>query len=120
VARNRTNLANLDVEIAEGNMCDAAPGARAITGVRFLFHVATDYRLWARNPQEILWNNQERTRLLMRAALVAGIERIVYTSSVATIACATDGRLADETMRVGELFAIGSYKRSKVCNEISI
>jgi dihydroflavonol-4-reductase len=114
---NRTNLANLDVGIAEGDMCESRSVARAMAGVRFLFHVAADYRLWAPNPQEILWNNQEGTRLLMEAALAAGVERIVYTSSVATIACATDGGIADETMRLGESCAIGAYKQSKVAAE---
>jgi dihydroflavonol-4-reductase len=114
---NRTNLADLDVGIIEGDMCEPTSVARAMVGVRFLFHVAADYRLWAPNPQEILWNNQEGTRLLMEAALAAGVERIVYTSSVATIACATDGGIADETMRLGESCAIGAYKQSKVAAE---
>ena len=87
----RVNLAGLDVEIVEGDMRDAAAVTRAMAGVRFLFHVAADYRLWARKPEEILVNNREGTRLLMEAALAAGVERIVYTSSVATIACAANG-----------------------------
>ena len=113
----RVNLAGLDVEIVEGDMCDAAAVARAMTGARFLFHVAADYRLWARKPEEILRNNREGTRLLMQAALAAGVERIVYTSSVATIACAHDGGQADETMGLGESCAIGAYKQSKVAAE---
>ncbi len=111
------NLAGLDVEIVEGDMRDAVPVARAMAGARFLFHVAADYRLWARNPQEILWNNREGTRLLMQTALTAGVERIVYTSSVATIACPADGGQADETMRINESCAIGAYKQSKVAAE---
>ncbi|MGA7385305.1 MAG: hopanoid-associated sugar epimerase [Methylocella sp.] len=113
----RTNLAGLDVEIVEGDMCDAASLARAMAGARFLFHVAADYRLWAPNPQEILWTNREGTRLLMQTALAADVERIVYTSSVATIACAADGGQADETMRLNESCAIGAYKQSKVAAE---
>jgi dihydroflavonol-4-reductase len=113
----RVNLAGLDVEIVEGDMRDAAAVARAVAGARFLFHVAADYRLWARNPEEILWNNREGTRLLMQAALAAGVERVVYTSSVATIACAQKGGQADETMRLSESFAIGAYKQSKVAAE---
>jgi dihydroflavonol-4-reductase len=74
--------------------------------VRFLFHVAADYRLWARKPQEILHNNKEGTRVLMQTALAQGVERIVYTSSVATIACSAGGRLADETMQQSERCAI--------------
>jgi len=113
----RTNLAGLDIEIVEGDMRDAASVARAIAGVRFLFHVAADYRLWVRNPQEIMWNNREGTRLLMQTALAADVERIVYTSSAATIACAADGGQADETMRLNESCAVGAYKRSKVAAE---
>ncbi len=113
----RTNLAGLDVEIVEGDMRDAASVARAMAGARFLFHVAADYRLWARSPQEIMWNNREGTRLLMQTALAAEVERIVYTSSAATIACAEDGGQADETMRLNESCAIGAYKQSKVAAE---
>ncbi|HEY4847551.1 MAG TPA: hopanoid-associated sugar epimerase [Methylocella sp.] len=113
----RTNLAGLDVEIVEGDMRDAASVARAMAGARFLFHVAADYRLFARNPQEIMWNNREGTRLLMQTALAAEVERIVYTSSAATIARAADGDQADETMRLNESCAIGAYKQSKVAAE---
>lgn len=113
----RTNLADLDVEIAEGDMRDAAAVAQAMAGARFLFHVAADYRLWARDRQEILATNREGTRILMQAALKAGVERIVYTSSVATIACAKDGGQANETMRLDESCAIGAYKRSKIAAE---
>ena len=82
-----------------------------------MFHVAADYRLWARKPEEILVNNREGTRLLMEAALATGVERIVYTSSVATIACAANGGQADETMQLSESCAIGAYKQSKVAAE---
>jgi dihydroflavonol-4-reductase len=65
---NRVNLAGLNVEIVEGDMRDAAAVARAMAGARFLFHVAADYRLWARKPEEILLANREGTRVLMQAA----------------------------------------------------
>jgi dihydroflavonol-4-reductase len=113
----RTNLAGLDIEIVEGDMRDPDAVSQAMAGARYLFHVAADYRLWARNPQQILWNNREGTRLLMQAALRHGVERIVYTSSVATIACAADGAPSDETMRLNEASAIGAYKKSKVAAE---
>ncbi|MGH6853531.1 MAG: hopanoid-associated sugar epimerase, partial [Methylocella sp.] len=96
---------------------DPAAAWRAMAGARFLFHVAADYRLSARDPQEIMWNNREGTRLLMQTALAADVERIVYTSSAATIACAADGGPADETMRLSESCAIGAYKQSKVAAE---
>jgi len=113
----RVNLAGLDIEVVEGDMRDAAAVTCAMQGARYLFHVAADYRLWARRPEEILTNNREGTRLLMQKALAAGVERIVYTSSVATIACAAKGGQADETMRINETGAIGAYKQSKVAAE---
>jgi predicted deacylase len=72
----RMNLAGLAVEIVECGMLDAAAVARAIAGTRFLFHVAAVFRHWARTPEEILVNNREGTRLLMQAALAAGVERV--------------------------------------------
>lgn len=113
----RINLADLDVEITEGDMRDEAAVGRAMLGARYLFHVAADYRLWARDKHEILWTNREGTRILMAAALAARVERIVYTSSVATIACCPEGGVADETRRLGEACAIGAYKRSKIMAE---
>lgn len=116
-ASNRANLANLDVEVAEGDMCEPASVARAMDGARYLLHVAADYRLWARDPREIMRTNRDGTLNLMQAALKAGVERIVYTSSVATIACAADGGASDETARLDESEAIGAYKKSKVVAE---
>jgi dihydroflavonol-4-reductase len=113
----RINLAELDVEIAEGDMCDAASVAQALSGTRFLFHLAADYRLWARRPEELIQTNREGTRILMKAALSHGLERVVYTSSVATIASPLCGSPADETMRQTESSVIGAYKRSKISAE---
>ena len=87
----RDNLAGVDVEIIEGDICDAGSLTRALSGARFLFHVAADYRLWARDTSRIMHTNVEGTRNVMEAALRAGVERIVHTSSVATLAPATDG-----------------------------
>jgi dihydroflavonol-4-reductase len=98
-------------------MRDAAVVTRAMKGIRFLFHVAANYLLCARKPEEILVNNREGTRLPMEAALAAGAERIVYTSSVATIACAQDGGWPTERIRLSESGAIGAYKQSKVAAE---
>jgi dihydroflavonol-4-reductase len=113
----RLNLINLDAEIVEGDICDPRSVDKAMTGVRFLFHVAADYRLWALDPREILRTNCDGTHNLMRSALAAGVERIVYTSSVATIACPTTDAPADETSSLPEAAAIGAYKRSKVAAE---
>jgi dihydroflavonol-4-reductase len=114
---SRLNLVNLDVEIVEGDMCDRSSVAKAMAGVRFLFHLAADYRLWARRPEEIIRTNGEGSRILMQAALAAGVERVVYTSSVATLACPANGAPGDETMSLPEAHAVGAYKRSKIAAE---
>lgn len=111
-----TNLKSLDCELAEGDMRDRASIERALKGVRYLFHVAADYRLWARDPGEIIRNNVEGAHAVMEAALAAGTERVVYTSSVATLK-PQGGDGADETMRLTEETAIGAYKHSKVAAE---
>lgn len=113
----RTNFAGLDGEIVEGNITDPAAMARAVEGARFLFHVAADYRLWARRPKEIYRANVEGTRIVMRAALAAGVERIVHTSSVATLAAPLTPISVDETAALAQTDAIGAYKRSKVAAE---
>lgn len=113
----RANLEGLDAEIVIGDLRDPRASAEAMAGQRFVFHVAADYRLWARDPEEIVRNNLESTRNIMEAALAAGAERIVYTSSVATLRLAAGGLPADETGPLGEAEAIGAYKRSKVVAE---
>jgi dihydroflavonol-4-reductase len=104
------------VDAAPGDMRDAAAMKAATRGARFLFHVAADYRLWARDPNEIMTANVEGTRAVMQAAVEAGVERVVYTSSVATIA-PLPGAPADETRPLQESEAVGAYKRSKVAAE---
>ncbi len=111
----RTNLVPGD-RLCEGDLRDRASLAEALKGARFLFHAAADYRLWARNPEEIVRNNVEGTRLLMEEALRVGVERIVYTSSVATLKL-VDGGSATEDRPLAEEEAIGAYKRSKVAAE---
>lgn len=113
----RANFEELDCEIAEGDMRDAASMKAAMRDVRYLFHVAADYRLWARDPDEIVRNNREGTRIVMEAARGAGVERIVYTSSVATLKPHDNGQDADETDRADMASAIGAYKKSKVAAE---
>jgi dihydroflavonol-4-reductase len=113
---NHANISPLPVEIFYGDMRELASMREALKGVRHLFHVAADYRLWARNPKEIARNNLEGARATMRAALEAGVERVVYTSSVAALKPIL-GRPADETSRHSEKSAIGIYKKSKVLAE---
>ena len=114
---SRINLADLRVEIVEGDLRDVESLIRAMAGIRFVFHVAADYRLWARNPQDIVRTNVEGTRNLMTAALRAGVERIVYTSSVATLKARPDGKASDETFWLEAQSAVGAYKYSKVVAE---
>jgi len=113
----RANLADLDVEIAEGDLLDSATLAPAMAGVRYLFHAAADYRLWAKDPEEIVRHNRAGTAAIMEAALKAAVERVVYTSSVATLGFHKDGTPSDETLPLSEAEAIGAYKRSKVIAE---
>src|SRR5437899_8051944 len=105
-----------DDEVFIGDMRDRASLAQALRGVRYLIHAAADYRLWSRTRSEIITTNTEGTRCVMEEALRAGAERIVYTSSVATIAL-TDDAPADETQPLSERDAIGGYKKSKVMAE---
>lgn len=114
---SRINLADLPLEIAEGDLRNADSLARAMTGIRFLFHVAADYRLWARDSADIVQTNVEGTRTIMHAAQRAGVERIVYTSSVATLKARPDGKPSDETFPLDAQFAVGAYKYSKVVAE---
>jgi dihydroflavonol-4-reductase len=111
----RTNISTAD-SVLEGDLRDRASLAAALSGVRYLFHVAADYRLWARHPDEFAKTNVEGTRLVMEEAVRARVERIVYTSSVATLKV-TEGVLADESRPLSEHEAIGAYKRSKVMAE---
>jgi len=112
----KTNIAALDAETVPGDMRDEASMRAAMKGARYFFHVAADYRLWARDMEEIVRNNREGTRIVMEAALAEGVEKIVYTSSVATLKPIA-GRSVDETSRHDEKSAIGAYKRSKVVAE---
>ncbi len=113
----RANLADLPVEVVQGDMRDPAAVAAAMQGVRYLFHVAADYRLWAPDPEEIVRTNVDGTIAVMEAAQQAGVERVVYTSSVATLRVAGAGGPVDETAPLAAHEAIGAYKRSKVLAE---
>jgi dihydroflavonol-4-reductase len=116
-ASPRRNLEGLDVEIVQGDLNNPASLTHALDGARHLFHVAADYRLWARDPEEIVRNNRDGVRAIMTAALAAKVERVVYTSSVATLGFHDDGRPSDETLPLAPDQAIGAYKRSKVIAE---
>ncbi|MGH6726315.1 MAG: hopanoid-associated sugar epimerase [Pseudolabrys sp.] len=113
----RAHLADLDLDFFEGDLRNRKSVARALAGMRYVFHVAADYRLWARNPREIFASNVDGTRNMMEEAINAGVERVIYTSSVATIAVRPDGTAADETTPLREEQGIGAYKRSKIAAE---
>ncbi|MES2057911.1 MAG: hopanoid-associated sugar epimerase [Pseudomonadota bacterium] len=112
----RTNLVDFPGTLVEGDARDPAAMAKAMRGVRHLFHVAADYRIWAPDPEEIVRNNLASTRIVMDAALAAGVERLVYTSSVATLKPDPTAP-ADETRAATPDQAVGAYKRSKVVAE---
>jgi dihydroflavonol-4-reductase len=117
---SHANIANLAVEPVTGDMRDEVSMTEALQGVRYLFHVAADYRLWARDPGEIERNNLQGARAVMGAALRAGVERTVYTSSVAALKPGqgkSGGEAVDETSRQTLDKVIGAYKRSKLVAE---
>jgi dihydroflavonol-4-reductase len=111
-------LEDLRVERVEGDLRDAGSIERAMRGVRRVFHVAADYRLWTQHPEELYESNVEGTRRLIAAAERAGVERIVYTSTVATIAVPQHGAaLPNEATAARLEEMIGHYKRSKFLAE---
>jgi dihydroflavonol-4-reductase len=110
----RRNLAGLAADVFDADMRDQPAVERALAGVRYLLHVAADYRLWAREPEEIARNNLDGTAAVMRAALAARVERVVYTSSVATLRVGPATLAANEDQPLEAHEAIGAYKRSKV------
>jgi len=113
----RTNVEGLPVELVEGDLLDVPSLLRGMSGARYIFHVAADYRIWAPRPDELMRTNLEGTRNVMNAALTAGAERIVYTSSVATLALREDATPADERVSLDERAAVGAYKKSKIAAE---
>ena len=114
---DRRNIDSLDVELAEGNLNDPQSLRNAVKGCRTLYHAAADYRLWVKDPKELYDTNVAGTRALLRSASEAGVERIVYTSSVATLGHEPSGRPADEQTPVTIDDMTGHYKRSKFLAE---
>jgi dihydroflavonol-4-reductase len=105
-------IADLSLEYVTGDLRDQASLARAMNGVQRVFHVAADYRLWAKNPQDIYDSNVGGTKNLLAAARQAGVEKLIYTSTVATIAVdrpALPNEFTDA--KLDEM--VGHYKRSK-------
>jgi dihydroflavonol-4-reductase len=117
---DRRNLAGVEAELALGDLTDAASLARAVKGCRYVFHVAADYRFWVPDPVAMMRANVEGSLAMMRAAKAAGVERIVYCSSVAALGRPHDGSLADEDTPTDEAAFIGAYKRSKFLAERAV
>jgi dihydroflavonol-4-reductase len=114
---DRRNLADLDVEITVGDLRDAASLVKAVRGTQILFHVAADYRFWVPDPKVMYETNVEGTRRLMLAAMDAGVERIVYTSSVATLGIPPNKQPGREDTPTSIDNMVGPYKRSKFMAE---
>src|ERR1700712_1913078 len=112
---HRANIPKLACDPVVGDMRDEESMRAALKGARYLFHVAADYRLWARNPGEIEHNNLEGAKATMGAALRTGVERVVYTSSVAALK--PGDTAVDENSRHTPQSVIGAYKRSKLVAE---
>lgn len=114
------NLAGVEAEVALGDLTQPATLGPALADCDGLVHVAADYRLFVPRPQAMYAVNVEGTRELMRAALRAGVRRIVYTSSVAVLGRRADGAPADEETAAELPEMIGHYKRSKFLAEAEV
>ena len=116
MARRPESVQGLDAEVVTGDLRDAASLERAVAGCGLVFHVAADYRLWVKNPDEMYEANVGGTKALLAAAERAGVERFVYTSTVGCIGF-VEGGLGDETTPVSLAEMTGHYKRSKFLAE---
>jgi dihydroflavonol-4-reductase len=114
---DRRALEGVRVEIAEGDLLDRASLARAVAGTDTVYHVAADYRLWARDPRELYRVNIEGTRALFEAAGAAGVRRVVYTSTVGALGIPGDGTPGTEDTPVTLADMVGPYKASKFLAE---
>jgi dihydroflavonol-4-reductase len=116
-ASRMDNIAELRAETAVGDLREPQSLKKAMAGCEYVFHVAADYRLWVRDPQEMYRANVEGTRAIIRAAQENGVRRVVYTSSVATMGFTREGHIAAEDSPVSIQEMVGHYKRSKFMAE---
>ena len=116
LVRPASRVRELDVEPAIGDLRDRESLERAVEGCGLVFHVAADYRLWAKDPDELYRSNVDGTRNLLDAARRAGVERVVYTSTVGCIGV-PDGGVGSEELPVTIDAMTGAYKRSKFLAE---
>jgi len=112
LARRPDSVRELNVEVVRGDLCDPASLEQAVAGCGTVFHVAADYRLWVRDPDPMYRSNVDGTRSVLAAARKAGVDRVVYTSTVGCIGFVKGG-LGDETTPVSLADMTGHYKRSK-------
>jgi dihydroflavonol-4-reductase len=116
LVRRGSSVSGLDVEAVPGNLCDPVSVHRAMEGCRLVFHVAADYRLWAKDPGELYRSNVDGTRNVLEAAKATGVRRVVYTSTVGCIGIPLAG-LGDENTPVSLADMTGDYKKSKFMAE---
>lgn len=114
---NTKNIDDLKADRVIGDLRDPASLEKGIAGCEVVFHVAADYRLWVRDPEEMYQSNVEGTRAILDAARKTKVRRVVYTSSVATMGFTSNGQPADENSPVLLDNMIGPYKRSKFMAE---
>jgi dihydroflavonol-4-reductase len=114
---DQRNFNGLDLEIIEGDLTDIDSVNRAVADCQQLYHLAADYRLWIPDPENMYKVNVDGTCNIITAATNANIEKIVYTSSVATLGLNADGTPSDETTPVSIDQMFGHYKRSKYLAE---
>ncbi|MDD3028989.1 MAG: NAD-dependent epimerase/dehydratase family protein [Alphaproteobacteria bacterium] len=114
---DRKNLEGLDLDLVEGNLTDPSSYRESLRGCYNMFHVAADYRLWVRDADAMRRVNVDGTRMLMLEALDAGVRRIVYTSSVATLGLNKDGTPSNERTPVSFSDMVGTYKQTKYLAE---
>ena len=114
--RTGSRVPDLDVEAITGDLRDPTSLDRAVAGCGLVFHVAADYRLWSKNPRDMYATNVDGVRNILTAAQAAGVERVVYTSTVGCIGV-PDNRIGDESQPCSLEQMAGDYKRSKFLGE---
>jgi dihydroflavonol-4-reductase len=112
------SLTGIDAEMVKGDLREPEKLRSALSGCDALVHVAADYRLWVRDPEQMYAANVDGTRELLKLAREVGIKRVVYTSSVATMGFKADGTIVNEDTPVALADMIGHYKRSKFLGEL--
>lgn len=114
---DRRNLAGIDAETVTGDLLDKQSLSRALQGCDTLFHAAADYRLWAKNRAAMYAANVDGTENILEAALAAGLDKVVYTSTVGTLGNRGNGTAGDENTAVTFGDMCGDYKKSKFLAE---